>query len=527
MKRTLPELLDSFLEDDDGRAFLKSGSAKWSRPDLYEKCMQWAGLLCDIGVKPGDRVGIYLKKSLEEVGFIFAVACAGAVFVNIHPSNKAQQLNHIIKDCDIQVLVSSPELIRALGSALGGLSVKHIIMTGDPKGLAFSGKIHKISDNITTAMSDSQRPRIIDADFATILYTSGSTGKPKGIVQTHGNLIEGAEIISTYVRNTSNDRVLSLLPFSFDYGLNQLLSGIFVGFQLVLAAYLFPLDILKLLQKEKITGLAGVPTIWIDLLGVLEKYPDADLPNLRYITNSGGKLFKPTVEKLSSRLTSTDIYLMYGLTEAFRSTYLPPEQVKIRPESIGKAVPNVEIIVVNDAGEICKPNEVGELVHRGALISKGYWGDPEKTNKILRPNPLLKDNLHFLETVIYSGDLVWQDDEGFLYFVGRRDNMIKSSGHRISPDEVVETLLEAKDVVNAAVIGVEDEHLGQKIVAFIQISKQVKTNEKDIIYFAKKYLPPQMVPSRVILMERFPINKNGKVDMNKLKEDLKSGKLNV
>ena len=520
MKRTLPDIFDAFLENDDGRICLKCDQDEWNRRDLYANVMRWAQLLKEIGVEPNDRVGIYLKKSLDDVGVIFAVSCIGAVFVNIHPANKLQQLQHIIQDCDIRVLVSSPELARALGNSLRELPVSQIILTGPVDGLSFPGYLHSFAESAAFTGAMPQRPRIIGDDFAAVMYTSGSTGKAKGIIQTHANLVEGAKIVSGYLENTPKDRVLCLLPLSFDYGLNQLLSGILTGFPLVLANYLFPLDILNLLQKEDITGLAGVPTIWLDFLGVLDKYPDVELPKLRYITNSGGKLHKLTVDRLSSRLSTTDIYLMYGLTEAFRSTYLTPDQINNRVESIGKAIPNVEILVINQDGKECRQNEIGELVHRGALISKGYWGNEKKSRDVFRPNPLLPDDMAFLETVVYSGDLVWRDEDGYLYFVGRKDKMIKSAGHRISPDEIVEALLKIKGSQNAAVIGVEDERMGQKIIAFVEVYDGIVLSESDCIAFTKALLPPHMVPAKFVFMERLPVNKNGKVDLNELEKIL-------
>jgi acyl-coenzyme A synthetase/AMP-(fatty) acid ligase len=211
---------------------------------------------------------------------------------------------------------------------------------------------------------------------------------------------------------------------------------------------------------------------------------------------------------------------MYGLTEAFRSTYLPPDQVDKRPDSIGKAIPNVSIHVINDEGKECAPGEAGELIHRGALIAKGYWGDPEKTAQVYRPNPLLPPHLRFTEKVVYSGDLARKDEEGYLYFIGRRDNMLKSSGHRISPDEITETLLRMKGVQNAAVIGIDDEHLGYKIAAFLQVEEAAPITEQDCIQFAKKFLPPHMIPSIVMCMHKFPQNANGKVDLLELKKQV-------
>ncbi len=518
MNRNLPNLLNSFVDTAESTLFFKSKDSVWDAGQLFEHVTKWASFLSESGVKRGDRVGIYLKKSLEEIAATFAISMVGGVFVNIHPGNKFQQLQHIINDCDIEVLISSKERLRSLGQALQTLQVWQIISVDDASDVIKFREIgsFKTADSLPAFTRD-KTPRLLDDDIATILYTSGSTGKPKGIIQTHGNLVEGAEIVSSYVQNVREDRLLSVLPFSFDYGLNQLLSAIYKNFSLVLQDYLFPLDLVKALQREQITGLAGVPTIWLDLLKVLEKHPETQLPHLRYITNSGGKMYAATVNKLRERLPQTDIYLMYGLTEAFRSTFLPPAEVDQRPESIGKAIPNVEIFVIDDEGRECAPGEVGEIVHRGALIAKGYWGNPQKTNEVYRPNPLLPEWLGTSEKVVYSGDLGWKDDEGFLYIVGRKDNMIKSSGHRISPDEITEVLLKMDGVSNAAVIGVEDEQLGHKVAAFLQIDANREISIKECQTFVKKFLPAHMIPSIVMCLKKFPQNGNGKVNLTALR----------
>ena len=521
MNRTMPDLLEAFLDKGEGNVFLQYGETKWTPPVLSSRVLAWGQLLHELGVRPGHRVGIYLQKSLEEIGLIFSVSHLGAVFVNIHPSNKFHQVAHIINDCGIEVLLTSAELMRAFGPLLSELKLKHIVVKGDPEGLRPSGALHTFADAADYSSPPSfSRPRLIDDDIATIIYSSGSTGKPKGIIQTHGNLIEGAEITSCYLKVSSRDRLLSVLPFSFDYGLNQLLSAVYTGCPLILANYLFPLDILKILEGDRITGLAGVPTIWLDLLNVLEKYQEIDLPCLRYITNSGGKLYPSTVQRLRKRLPSTDIYLMYGMTEAFRSTYLPPDEADKRPGSIGKAIPNVSVHVINEEGKECKAGEVGELIHRGALISKGYWGDREKTEQVFRPNPLLPEHLRFTETVVYSGDLVWRDEEGFFYIEGRKDSMIKSAGHRVSPDEISEILVRMEGVQNAAVIGVDSEYLGQRIVAFVQVPDSSNITEKDCRAFAQKFLPPHMIPSEIRLVRQLPVNSNGKVNVRELNKQV-------
>jgi acyl-CoA ligase (AMP-forming) (exosortase A-associated) len=358
----------------------------------------------------------------------------------------------------------------------------------------------------------------ISDDIANIIYTSGSTGKPKGVVITHRNLIEGAEIVSSYLEITENDKIVSVLPFNFDYGLNQLTTSILKGGTLVLHKFFLANDLLRVLEKEKITGLAGMNPIWVKLFN--EKYQATrqyDFSHLRYITNSGGKVPESIVRKMQSFFPQTKIYLMYGLTEAFRSTYLPPHELDKRPNSIGKAIPSVEIIVLNEKGEECKPGEVGELVHRGALITRGYWNDPEKTEKIFRKNPLLRDQSHLNETVVFSGDLVMKDEEGFLYYVSRKDSMIKTMGYRVSPTEVEESLLKLDGVVDAVVFGKEIETGDQIVVAVVRTSS-TQIDDKQIIAQCRKGLPEYMVPREIHFEKEFPKTANGKVDRSLLQK---------
>ena len=271
----------------------------------------------------------------------------------------------------------------------------------------------------------------ISKDLAAILYTSGSTGKPKGVMLSHANIMAGSTIVSTYLEISESERILAVLPFSFDAGMNQLMTAFQQGATIVLIKFVFAKEIIDALLAEHISALAGVPTVWSLLAngGILKhKFPD-----LRYITNTGGAMPQAVLKVLREALPSTKIFLMYGLTEAFRSTYLPPEELDRRPTSMGKAIPDTEILVLNEHGERCQPGEVGELVHRGPTVSMGYWGNLEATDRVLKPNPLLAPELGDCEKVCYSGDLVKTDDDGFLYYVGRRDTMIKSSGYRISP----------------------------------------------------------------------------------------------
>jgi acyl-CoA ligase (AMP-forming) (exosortase A-associated) len=354
--------------------------------------------------------------------------------------------------------------------------------------------------------------QVIDKDLAAILYTSGSTGKPKGVMLSHANIVAGSSIVSTYLEITQNERILAVLPFSFDAGLNQLMTAFHQGGTIVLINFVFAREIVQALLKERITGLAGVPTVWSLLAqpnSTLQKQP---LPDLRYITNTGGAMPQTVLGVLRKALPTTQIFLMYGLTEAFRSTYLPPEELDRRPTSMGKAIPNTEIIVVNEHGERCKPGEVGELVHRGPTVSMGYWGRPEDTSKALRPNPLRVAQLSDFEKVCYSGDLVKMDEEGFLYFMGRRDAMIKSSGFRISPTEVEEVLFRTGKIRGAAVIGIPDETLGQTIKAFVVPSDGEPLDTSALLAYCGENMPRYMVPKAFEVLNELPKTSSGKVD---------------
>ncbi|MGB0911182.1 MAG: AMP-binding protein, partial [Nitrospirales bacterium] len=318
--------------------------------------------------------------------------------------------------------------------------------------------------------------------------------------------------VSAYLEITPGDKILAVLPFSFDAGLNQLMTAFQQGCTLVLMTFVFAKEIVKMLIKEQITGLAGVPTLWNLLSQANSTLQKNDFPHLRYITNTGGAMPQNVLAILRKALPSTSIYLMYGLTEAFRSTYLPPDELDRRPTSMGKAIPNTEILVVNEHNELAKFGEVGELVHRGPTVSLGYWGNPELTDKVLRPHPFIKLHTGSEERVCYSGDLVKMDEEGFLYFVGRRDSMIKSAGFRISRTEVEEALYQSGLVAEAAVIGIPDEILGQAVTSMI-VPKDEKTFVlADLSGFCSTKLPRYMMPKSFHVLERLPKTPNGKID---------------
>jgi acyl-CoA ligase (AMP-forming) (exosortase A-associated) len=351
--------------------------------------------------------------------------------------------------------------------------------------------------------------RSVDTDMAAILYTSGSTGNPKGVVLSHRNLVAGATSVASYLENRAEDRILAALPLSFDYGLSQLTTAFHVGATVVLINHLLPQDIVKVVVSERITGLAGVPPLWMQLVRL--KWPE-DV-TLRYITNSGGTMPRTTLDVLRTALPNTKPYLMYGLTEAFRSTYLPPAELDARPDSMGKAIPNAEVLVLRPDGSECAPGEPGELVHRGSLVSMGYWRDPQRTAERFRLLPRAHDGLPMPEMAVWSGDIVRIDEEGYLYFIGRNDDMIKTSGYRVSPTEVEDVIYGIDQIMEAAAIGIPHSTLGQAILLVICAKDASRFDPEIVLAACKQQLPAYMVPAGTVQWEgSLPRNPNGKID---------------
>ncbi len=445
----------------------------------------------------GDRIAIFTEKGLSQAVWIYGCSIADRAFVLISDQLKYNQVEHILRDCGVSILVygetCSETALRAIESL--GIAALKSDSRADPSGVAPS--------------------RAITDDIATIIYTSGSTGLPKGIVITHRNLLDGIDSVSEYLGITEKDRLLGVLPLNFDYGLNQLTSAVKAGASIVLHHFFVPGPMLKLIAEERITGLAAIPTIWAAVfnpkLTKLDKIlAEMDFSALRYITNSGGKIPVPTVRRIRESFPSTDLFLMYGLTEAFRSTYLDPSEVDARPESMGKAIPGVQVEIVREDGTPCSAGETGELIHRGALIARGYWNNPAKTAEVYRPNPLLPKENRFLETVVYSGDLVRKDEDGYLYYVGRKDNMIKISGYRVSPTEVEELLASSGLVTESVVFGVPDDELGYRIRAVVAFKGD--DNVVQLVDHCKRSAPSYLVPRDVLAVKAFPKTASGKID---------------
>ena len=486
---------------------------------LMEKVCAAASSALGFGLGRGQRLAVYLEKREEAVLAMFGAAAAGAVFVPINPLLKADQVTYILNDCAARILVTSSERLGQLGPQLAQCPhLQTVIVVGGMDALPAMPGLHVVSwsDCINSA-APCHGPRVIDSDMAAILYTSGSTGKPKGVVLSHRNMVAGALSVASYLGNTADDRILAVLPLSFDYGLSQLTTAFACGACVVLFNYLFARDIVEIIAQENITGLAAVPPLWIQLSQL--HWPQAS--TLRYITNSGGAMQRSTLDALRRALPETRVYLMYGLTEAFRSTFLPPEQLDLRPDSIGKAIPNAEVLVLREDGTRCEPGEPGELVHRGPLVALGYWNDPEKTAQRFRPLPFPEPGLPLPELAVWSGDTVRADAEGYLYFVSRRDEMIKTSGYRVSPTEVEEVVYQTGLVGEAAAVGVPHPVLGQAIALLVMPRLGQTLDGAALMVACKAVLPAFMLPAWVdVRHEALPRNPNGKIDRKLLSEQL-------
>ncbi|HKQ60686.1 MAG TPA: acyl-CoA ligase (AMP-forming), exosortase A system-associated [Candidatus Polarisedimenticolaceae bacterium] len=506
-------LLRSSAAAHPAKEAVVQGDRRLSYAELERQSDRLAAALVAAGLERLDRVGIFLPKSIEEVLGILAVSKAGGVFVPINPLLFAAQVEHIVRDCRPRVLITSADRLAALAPLLSaGGPVECVVVVDAASAVAAPVRVLELGKILADDRGAAPADRSIGPDLAAILYTSGSTGRPKGVMLSHANLLAGSRIVSTYLEIGERERILSVLPFSFDYGLNQLLTTLEHAATILLLSFRFPDEVVQAIRAGEATGLAGVPPFWCVFAQPGSSLHRQPLPSLRYITNSGGKMPRSVLDALRRALPTTQVFLMYGLTEAFRSSYLPPAELDRRPDSMGRAIPDTEIYVLHEDGRPCAPGEEGELVHRGPTVSLGYWGNPEATDRVLRPNPRLLPELSGTERVCYSGDLVRQDEEGFLYFVGRRDGTIKSAGYRISPTEIEEVLLASGLVKEAAAIGVPDEILGQAVQAVVVPQEGRPFELESLIQHCAARMPRYMVPRKVEVATVLPKTPNGKID---------------
>jgi acyl-CoA ligase (AMP-forming) (exosortase A-associated) len=514
----LHELIEVSAQRTPQAIALTYGADALSYQELQAATAHFSAGLMQLGLQRGERVAIYLEKRFETVIASFGAPAAGGVFVPLNPLLKPEQVAFILRDCNVRVLVTSPERLALLAPVLAEChDLRDVVLTGaEVPAAPQSPHLAFTRWNALLASPPQAGHRVIDTDMVAILYTSGSTGRPKGVVLSHRNMVAGAKSVASYLENQATDTLLAALPLSFDAGFSQLTTAFHVGARVVLLNYLLPRDVLKAMAREKVSGLTVVPPLYIQLAQL--EWPAEVREHLRYFANTGGRMPGETLALLRKRVPKALPFLMYGLTEAFRSTFLPPAEVDRRPDSIGKAIPNAEILVLREDGSPCAPHEPGELVHRGALVGMGYWNDAEKTAeryKLLAPDaPGRQPGLQLPEYAVFSGDTVRQDEEGFLYFIGRRDEMMKTSGYRVSPTEVEEVLYATRMVGECVAFGVDHPSLGHAIqVIATPAGSTGAIDMKALNLECRARMPAYMVPAHIdVRPGPLPRNPNGKID---------------
>jgi acyl-CoA ligase (AMP-forming) (exosortase A-associated) len=511
---TLHDLLHNSVARDPGKTAVVDGDARYTYEDLERESSALGAALAESGVERGDRVGVLVEKSWEAIVAMVAASRIGAAYVNVNPLFKAPQVEYLADDCTMKVMIGDSQKLDELSPK----TVEVAFYKGvKPEGHAAKSYVD-VAESLRGDGLTGDR-KVSESDLATILYTSGSTGMPKGVATSQRNVVVGAQIVSTYLENTPEDRILSALPLNFDAGMSQFTTSLRAGATLYLLRSRLPGDLLKALRRHEITGITGVPPLWALLIRGARSLREKPLTRLRYLANTGGRIPQANLDELRALLepAGTKIFLMYGLTEAFRSTYLEPEEIwRSSPEQgncIGKAIPNTDIMVITREGKEAAPGEPGELVHRGATVALGYWGNEEATRKAYRPNPLAPPELLDVERVVYSGDTVKRDEEGYLYFLGREDAMIKNQGYRLSPEEVENLLLGSGLVHEACAFGVENPAVGQDVIAMISLRAGGEDGAVDRV---REYViengPPYMVPREILVRDELPKTGSGKID---------------
>ena len=490
-------------KDPDASALVtRSGTLNYKM--LNHRIALLASWLQAQGVVRGDRVATWLSKTELACVMPLAAARAGLVHVPINPLLKQAQVAYIMADSGARLLISNSGRLKTLADS--GDDAAWSLFEDKAVEVALESIVNPVEPGPATTNVD---------DLVAILYTSGSTGRPKGVMLSHANLTLGALSVAEYLKLSSDDRTICVLPLSFDYGQNQLLSTWAAGGCAVPLDYLTPRDVLKVCAREQITTLAAVPPLWVQL--VEQDWPEEAVTSMRRLTNSGGALTPTVVKQLRAIFgAKTDIYAMYGLTEAFRSTYLDPSLIDDNPTSMGTAIPFAEILVVDETGAIAAPDQPGELVHCGPLVAQGYWNDPERTAQRFKDAPAAATSSG---SAVFSGDTVKRGKDGLLYFVSRDDAMIKSSGNRISPTEIEESAVESGIAAEAVALGVPDERLGQAIRLFVRpVGNMSETDAltAQLENYLKQNLPNFMHPRDIVLLSEFPKNPNGKLDRNLL-----------
>lgn len=495
--------LRAHAQNTGEKTALVTGQVRLTYAEFDAKTEALAQYLQAQNVQRGDRVVIFMDNCWQAAVSVFAILKAGAVFTLVNPSTKADKLGYILNDCTPSLLLTQAKLLPVIDEAEAFSKIPSVIAVQGP---SRSKRACLSFEEAVTPQPDST-PLVnggIDIDLAMLIYTSGSTGRPKGVMMTHRNIDAAAISLTGLLKNTADDIILSVLPLSFNYGLYQLLMAIKLGATLILEkSFAFPQAVFDLMRAERVTGFPIVPTMSAIMMQ-MKDLTDGFLPDLRFVTNTAAQLPVPHIAFLQRVIPDAEIYSMYGLTECKRCTWLPPQMISQKPESVGVALPNSEVYLVDEQGQPVAIGEAGEMVVRGPNVMQGYWNNPEASAEVLRTgrNPW--------EKVLHTGDLLRMDADGYYYFVGRKDDIIKSRGEKVPPKEVETVLYSHPAIREAVVAGVPDAMLGQAITALVT-TNDAALNDKDIIRFCRQNLEDYMVPVFVLIADELPRTDTGKV----------------
>jgi amino acid adenylation domain-containing protein len=511
MNNAIPQLQD-FLINTAARlpdkVAIVARARRLTYRELHEQSDTLARALVELGIERGDRVIVFDDNSPEVVISFWAILKANAVAVVVNPLTKVDKLAYLLNDCRAKVLLTDGHLINVFADAARrSPHLQGIVVSGafDEAQLDGLPNVVRWDEALATPGAGAPPRRNIELDLAAIVYTSGSTGEPKGVMFTHRNMLTAATSISTYLENVEDDVILCVLPLSFNYGLDQMVMSVRVGARLVLErSFAFVADVLERIVSERVTGFPGVPTMFATLLQ-LKSLSSYDFSGIRYVTSNAAALPEKHIPMLREVFPRAKIFSMYGLTECKRCTYLPPADLLRKPHSVGVAIPNTELWIVDENDQRVGPGVVGQLVIRGPTVMKGYWEKPEATAQRLRPGPIPG------EQVLYTGDACMLDEEGYLTFIGRMDDIIKSRGEKVPPKEVEQALVNIPGVREAAVIGVPDELLGQAVKAFVVVEAGVTLEAKQLERECQRRLESFMLPKYIEFVAELPRTATGKI----------------
>lgn len=490
----------------------------YSYNEMHHSAKKLAYYFVSSGIKKGDRIAIYLNNSWESIVSIYGISFAGAVFLVINPQTKADKLNFILKDCGAKIVISEKSLTKELSTALTGLSeIQELIMIGGYH-QNLQNNTHTSDFEYIISKSDSvtNLPRIIPNDLAALIYTSGSTGFPKGVMMTHQSMVFTSWSLIEYLRLTENEKILLILPLAFDYGLYQALMSVTIGGTLIIEqSFNFPPTIFKQIEKYKPTVFPGVPSMYAMIIE-LHKKTGITFDSIRKVTNTAARLPVEFLADLKKIFPNALIFKMYGLTECKRVCYLEPELLDTKPESVGKPIPGTEVFLLTPDGALVEPGGTGILHVRGPHVMAGYWNNEKLTQEMLKPGPIPG------ERILCAHDIFRMDEEGFLYFMGRSDDIIKTRGEKVSPVEVENVIYSIDGVREVAVIGIPDVILGESITAFVTTYEQATLDETTIQRQCQSKLEAFMVPQKIIFIPEMPKSSNGKIDKKELRNILTS-----